>query len=275
MIERQFVSQKLKEKQIQQYMAKTLSKAGYSHTEIKVTPLGEKVIIYTTRPGIVVGKKGENIKKLTAYLKSKFKMENPQIEVGEVQNPMLDGQYVADRIAYNLERFGAKRFKSIGYKVLQEVMSAGATGVELVISGKVPSSRAKSWRFSAGYLKKSGDIHYSKIKKVIVEANLKIGVIGIKLSIMTPDIELPDKMVIIDDKTVKLEEVKQESAVVEKKEEAIIEVKESAVQVVEKQEGQAEAKPTKKRVKKSEAEQKEKKPRKTKKEKEDGTDSKE
>ncbi|MDP1694158.1 MAG: 30S ribosomal protein S3 [Candidatus Woesearchaeota archaeon] len=194
MIERKFIAQKLKEFQIQEYMASTLAKAGYSHTEIRRTPLGEKVIIYTTRPGLVVGKKGDNIKKLTAYLKKKFKMENPQIEIGDVENPAMDVNYIADRIAFNLERFGSKRFKSIGYKVLQDVIDAGALGAEVVLSGKIPSARARSWRFSAGYLKKSGEIHLCKVKKAIIGVNLKSGTIGIKVSIMTPDIELPDKM---------------------------------------------------------------------------------
>ncbi|MBI1972374.1 30S ribosomal protein S3, partial [Candidatus Woesearchaeota archaeon] len=155
MIERKFVAQKLKEYQIQEYMSNVLVKAGYSHTEIKRTPLGEKVIVYTTRPGLVVGKKGDNIKKLTMFLKKRFKMENPQIEIGDVENPALDVNYIADRIAFNLERFGSKRFKSIGYRVLQDIMNAGALGAEVVLSGKIPSARARSWRFSTGYMKKS------------------------------------------------------------------------------------------------------------------------
>lgn len=201
MIERKFVAQKLKEQQIQEYMASTLGKAGYSHTEIKRTPLGEKVIIYTTRPGLVVGKKGDNIKKLTMFLKKKFKMENPQIEIGDVENPSLDVNYIADRIAFNLERFGPKRFKSVGYKVLQDIIDAGAMGAEVVLSGKIPSARARSWRFSAGYLKKSGEISLYKVKKAIIGVNLKSGTIGVKVSIMTPDIELPEKMLALKDQT--------------------------------------------------------------------------
>lgn len=228
MIERQFVAQKIKENQIQEYIGKLLAKAGYSHTEIHRTPLGEKITIFTTRPGIVVGKKGDNIKRLTEYLKKKFKLENPQIEIGEVQNPMLDVQYVADRIAYSFERFGSKRFKSIGYKVLQDVINNGAIGAEIVLSGKLPGSRARSWRFSAGYLKKSGDIAMNKIRKSITKADLKSGTIGIKVSIMTPDIELPDKFFTIikapqvtqqvEEKIEKLESLKQEK--IEEKKEA-------------------------------------------------------
>ncbi len=212
MIERQFVSQKIKEFKIEEYISKVLSKAGYSHTEIHRTPLGEKVTVYTTRPGLVVGRKGDNIKKLTQVLKKKFKLENPQIEIGEVQNPMLDVHYVAEKIAYNIERYGLNRFKSIGYRTLQDVMDAGAVGVEILISGKVPSSRAKSWRFAAGYLKKSGEIALSKIHRSTVAVNLKSGTLGIKVNIMTPDIELPDKLKLGKIELDKVEKQIQETA---------------------------------------------------------------
>src|SRR3989338_1368251 len=193
MIEKQFVNQKIKEFQIQEYIKEEFSGTGFSHIDIQRTPLGEKVIIYTTRPGLVVGKKGENIRKLTIVLKKKFNMENPQIEIGELQNPMLDANFIADRISSTLVRFGSKRFKSVGYKTLQDIINAGALGAEIVISGKVPSARSRSWRFSAGYLKKSGDISQNQIKKSYSVANLTAGIVGIKVHIMTPDIKFPDR----------------------------------------------------------------------------------
>lgn len=212
MIEKKFITQRIKEVQIQEYIASQLTKAGYSHTEIRRTPLGEKIIVYTTRPGLVVGKKGENIQRLTATLKKRFNMENPQIEIGEIKNPNLDCFYIVDRIVSTLERFGAKRFKSIGYHTLQHIMDAGAIGAEIIISGRgVPSSRSRSWRFSAGYLKKSGDISESYIPKANSVANLKSGSVGVKVRILTPDIVLPDKMHLKQDKEVKAEEVVEES----------------------------------------------------------------
>src|SRR3989344_3308427 len=165
MIEKQFLAQKAKENQIQKYIAEQLARSGYSHTEIRRTPLGEKVIIYTTRPGLVVGGRGENIQNLTNTLKRRFKMENPQIEIGELENPMLDVHFVCDRIVSTLERFGSKRFKSTGYKTLQEIIDSGALGAEIVISGKVTSARARSWRFSAGHMKKSGDISENYVQR--------------------------------------------------------------------------------------------------------------
>ena len=71
--------------------------------------------------------------------------------------PEFDAQIMADEIALGLERFGPLKFKVIAYKTLQRIMNAGALGVEIRFSGKLPSSRAKSWRFAQGYLKKTGD----------------------------------------------------------------------------------------------------------------------
>ncbi len=211
MIEKQFITRKIKEVQIQEYIASQLTKTGYSHTEIKRTPLGEKIIVYTTRPGLVVGKKGENIQRLTATLKKRFKMENPQIEIGEIKEPNLDCYYIVDRIISTLERFGAKRFKSIGYNTLQHIMDAGAIGVEIIIAGRgVPSSRSRSWRFSAGYLKKSGDISENYIPEAKSVANLKSGSVGVKVKILTPDIILPDKMHLKQNKEIKVEEIIEE-----------------------------------------------------------------
>ena len=224
MIERQFVKQRLKELLIQEYIASKLGKTGYSHTEVKRTPLGEKVIVYTTRPGLVVGKKGETIQKLTAVLKKKFKMENPQIEIGDVADPYLDAHFVCDKIVSTLERFGSKGFKSAGYKTLQMMMDAGAMGAEIVISGKVPSARARSWRFSAGYLKKSGDAAITKVNRAKGAANLKSGIIGIKVSLMLPETKLPDRIVIRPSEAKPVETVQK---IEEKQTQAIEEIKEA------------------------------------------------
>lgn len=223
MIERQFTSQKLKEFQIQEFISQELSNAGHNRIEIKRTPLGEKIIIYTSKPGLVVGRKGENIQHLTESLKKKFSIENPQIEITEVENAFLDPHFIIDRIASVLQRFGSQRFKSTGYRTLQEIMDAGAIGAEIIISGTVPSTRARSWRFSAGYLKKSGNISQNLIKKANGQALLKQGIIGIKVSIMTPDIKLPDKITVKPkEEKIKVEEIKP----VEVKEEVKEEIKE-------------------------------------------------
>ncbi len=196
MIERKFVSENLREYQVQEYISHTLKNVGHSHTKIQRTPLGEKIIIFTSRPGLVVGKKGENIKKLTNTLKKKFQLENPMIEISEVSNPQLDASIVAERIASTMERFGIQKFKAIGHKTMQDVMDAGALGIEILMSGKIPSARAKTWRFYKGYLKKSGNISLVSVHRAIASAQLKSGTVGIQVAIMPPDIELPDDITI-------------------------------------------------------------------------------
>ena len=208
MIERKFVAQKIKEFQIEEYITQSLHNVGHSHTKMIKTPLGEKIVIYTSRPGLIVGRKGQNIKLLTKTLKRKFNLENPQIEISEVENPSLDATIVAEKIVDALEKFGSEKFKAIGHKIMTEVMRSGALGIEISISGKVPSARAKSWRFYQGYLKKCGDIALS-VRKSNAQAQLKTGIVGVKVSIMPPDLKLPDDIELVDFVETKVEEVKE------------------------------------------------------------------
>ncbi len=192
---KKIVAQKIKEFQIQEFIRDNLKQVGLSSSRLQMTPMGEKVVVNAARPGLIVGKKGQSIKRLTNQLKKKFNLENPQIEINEIDNPNLDAEIIAERIATSLERFGSARFKGIGHKVLEDVMNAGALGIEIVVSGKVPSARAKRWRFYQGYLKKSGEIAISGVRKAYSAAQLKSGTIGIQIRIMPP-IELPDKITI-------------------------------------------------------------------------------
>ncbi len=192
MIERKIISQKLKEFQIQDYISSTLKNSGQSHTKLLHTPLGEKIVVYTSRPGIIVGRKGQHIKKLTSTIKKRFELENPQLEIAEVENVNLNSKIVAERIAQAFERYGSQRFKGIVHRVMQDTINAKAMGIEVTISGKVPSARAKAWRFYLGYLKKCGDIALTGVDKGFATAKLKSGIIGIKVRIMPPTTKLPD-----------------------------------------------------------------------------------
>lgn len=238
MIERKFIAEQLKEFQIQEYISNSLKNVGHSHTKLQRTPLGEKIIVYASRPGLVVGRKGENIKKLTKTLKKKFGLENPQIEISEVENIYHDAQIVAEMIASTLERFGPQRFKGVGHKMMADIMNAGSLGVEILISGKIPGSRAKTWRFYQGYLKKCGDIVHD-ISTASTSAQMKSGSIGIKVKIMPPDIILPDKIEYIEPKVEEVEEEKPKEETEEEKTE-------------KKEEAKKEKKPAKKKAAKKE-----------------------
>jgi len=246
MIERKFVAQKLKEYEIEEFISSSLKRVGHSHTRMVRTPLGEKIIIHTSRPGLIVGKKGQNIKRLTKTLKVKFGLENPQIEIAEVADVSLNPQIIAEKISNSLERFGTAKFKGIGHKILTEVIGAGALGIEVVISGKIPSARAKRWRFYQGYLKKSGDIAVTQIKKAYATAGLKTGIVGIQVRIMTPDIILPDKI-----KVRTVEEVEAVKAARLQSDASEKIVKESSEETEESESDVSEKKPKKSRSKKA------------------------
>ncbi|MBN2368550.1 30S ribosomal protein S3 [Candidatus Woesearchaeota archaeon] len=198
MIERDFVSRKKKEFQIQEFIRANLRGVGLSHSKIQRTPLGEKIVIHASRPGLIIGGGGTNIKKLTKELKKKFGLENPQIEISELENVNLVASAVAERIAVAMEKYGTMRFKAIGHKAMADVLNSGAKGIEILISGKIPSARARTWRFYQGYIKKCGNAATTIVDIAYEIANLKSGIVGIKVSIMPPDVRLPDDIQLAD-----------------------------------------------------------------------------
>ena len=198
MEEKKFVGFKKEELGVKEYIKFELGKGKISNVSIEYTPVGEKIIIATSRPGIVIGRRGEKIDELTRVLKKRFKLDNPHIEILEVTQPNLDAQLVADDIAVMLEREGAMKFKAIAYKMMQAIMSNGALGTEIVLSGKLPSERAKSWRFAQGFLKKTGE-PAKVVQKAMAQAVTISGVVGIKVSIMPPNAHIHDKVDITDE----------------------------------------------------------------------------
>jgi len=193
MEERKFIQIKKQEFGIKEYIKRDLGKGKISNLSIEYTPVGEKIIVSTSKPGLVIGRKGEKIEILTRVLKRRFKLENPHIEIKEIENPLFDAQLVADEIAMALERMGNLRFKVIAYRKLQEIINAGALGCELRLSGKLPSERARLWRFAEGYLKKAGDSR-KEVDRAEATALTKTGMIGIKVAIMSPHARIYDKI---------------------------------------------------------------------------------
>ena len=233
MEERNTVKFKKDEFTIREYIKEDLGKGKVSKVQIEYTPVGEKIIVSTNKPGLVIGRKGERIEELTNVLKKNFKLENPRIEIDEILEENFDAQIIADEIALALERAGPLKFKVISYRTLQKVMEAGALGVEIVVSGKLPGSRAKSWRFAQGYLKKTGD-SAKVVDRAQARAQTKPGTVGIKVSILSPHAVLKDKIQ-IDDKV--LADLKGELGIEVAPEEPVKEVKKkSPKKVVEKKE---------------------------------------
>ena len=201
MEEKNTVKFKKEEFAIKEYVRESLGKGKMSRVKIEYTPVGEKIIITTNKPGMIIGRGGEKIKELTKVLKGKFGLENPNIDIEEIKRPEFDAQFMADDMALSIERFGPLKFKVIAYRTLQKIMEAGALGVEIRLSGKLPGARAKTWRFAQGYMIKTGD-SAKVVDKAQAVAQTKPGTVGIKVSILSPEAILTDKIV-IDEEFVK------------------------------------------------------------------------
>ena len=195
MEEKGIIKFKKDEFSVRECVRNSLGKGRVSKVRIEYAPIGEKIIISTSKPGLIIGRGGEKIDELTKVLKGKFKLENPHIEIDEIRNPEFDAQLMADEIALSLERFGPLKFKVIAYKALQKIIEAGALGAEINLSGKLPGARAKSWRFAQGYLKKTGE-SAKVVDRAQSMAQTKPGTVGVKVSILSPEAILTDKITI-------------------------------------------------------------------------------
>ena len=208
MEEKKFVDVRKDEYNIKQFVKRMFGKGKISKVKIEYTPVGEKIIVSTHKPGWIIGRRGEKIAELTEILKKRFKMENPHVDIEEISHPEFDAQLVADNIAITLERFGAIKYKASSYRALSRIKNSGALGAELRLSGKLPSDRARSWRFAFGYLKKTGD-SAKVVDRAESVAYTKQGVVGIKVAILAPGVKVHDHIT-IDENT--MEEIKKNAA---------------------------------------------------------------
>jgi small subunit ribosomal protein S3 len=149
------------------------------------------------RPGIVIGRGGETIKDLAAILEENFKISNPQISVSEIEVPEFNAHVVASRVASALQR--GVHFRRAGFWALNQVMDAGALGAEIVISGKLRTERARFEKFRAGYFPRCGEPALKYMKKAEAHVQLKPGIIGVRVKLMPPDAQFPDKIQITEE----------------------------------------------------------------------------
>ena len=214
MIEKKFITAQKQEFMIMESINKFFGKGKVGDVRIERTPIGEKIIIYTSRPGLIVGKKGENIQQLVQTFKRDYGLEAPQIEVVDVSN-QFDAKSVGEQIALSLERFGPLGFKIVAYRMIEKLSRMGCLGAEIILSGKLPSERARSLRFAFGYMQKTGDFAMN-VDSANVTAQTLPGTVGIKVSIIPPDAKISDQIKL--DKAMVQNELKKQLIVEEIKE---------------------------------------------------------
>jgi small subunit ribosomal protein S3 len=198
--ELQFIEDGLQRSQIDEFFAEELARAGYGGMDLAKTPMGTQIVLKAEKPGMVIGKGGKNIRAITSELENRFDLDDPQIDVQEVEEPDLNAQIVADRLANALER--GWYFRKAGHVTLDRIMDAGALGAEIVLSGKVTGNRGRVEKFTAGYVKHNGEPAETIVDRGKGVAVMKLGTIGVNVMIIPPDADLPDDFRIVDDASV-------------------------------------------------------------------------
>lgn len=219
--ERKFIRENAKRSLIKKFLVKEIEGAGFGGMNIQRTPIGTRVNILVERPGMVIGKSGVKIKELTDSIKTKFSVDNPQIEIQEAgSHASLNAQIMAEKLAEALER--GWHFRRAGHSTVRRIMQAGAKGCQVILAGKLTGERHRTEKFTEGHVKYCGETAKEVMDVGYATAKLKPGVLGVKVRIMKPDSKLPDE---ISYKLAAKEEVKPEEKIVVKQPEIKLEKK--------------------------------------------------
>ncbi|MFH0928763.1 MAG: 30S ribosomal protein S3 [Candidatus Aenigmatarchaeota archaeon] len=192
-LERKFVKEGIRNRDLEEFLSKEFDRAGYSHSIIQRTPLSIRITIFARKPGLIIGRGGKNIEMITGVLKERFGFENPQLDVQEIDNPDVDAHIIAKWIASSIER--GLKYKRVANIALERVMNSGAAGVAIRISGKVGGDMGRTEKFSSGYINYSGEPAETMVDTAYAQAIVKLGMIGIQVRVMK---EMPNDLKIIE-----------------------------------------------------------------------------
>ncbi|MEE2747830.1 MAG: 30S ribosomal protein S3 [Candidatus Thermoplasmatota archaeon] len=214
---RKFINRNVERQLVREYLLSKTSRAGFGGLDFQRTPEGTKVTLSAERVGMVIGRKGKIINELQRHLQDNFNLENPRLEVAEIENPALNAQVMAGKLASALER--GWYFRRAGHSSLLNIMDAGAKGCLVVLSGKLTGSRNRTQKFQKGNIKYCGDtaLQFMDVGKAVCVK--KLGTIGCTVAIMRPESKLPHEIRIKDRHEVGLSPLPKISLIEESSEE--------------------------------------------------------
>jgi len=172
------------------FLREEIKEAGFHKVEVSKTPSGTKITLYVTRPGIVIGRKGSGIKQLTEKVESDFGFKDPQISVEEIQKAELSPTVMCNRMAAHIERGTA--FRRATMWTMNQIMEAGALGVQITISGKLRGDRSAFEKHVQGVLPRAGEYAKNIVTQDIVHVKTKMGLIGIRIRIANKEKIIPE-----------------------------------------------------------------------------------
>ena len=172
------------------FLREEIKESGFHRVEISKTPSGTKITLFVTRPGIVIGRKGTGIKQLTEKVESDFGFKNPQISVEEIPKAELSPSVMCNRLAAHIERGTA--FRRATMWTLNQIMEAGAMGVQITISGKLRGDRSAFEKHTQGILPRAGNYAKDIVSEDITHTKTAMGLIGIKIRIANKERVVPE-----------------------------------------------------------------------------------
>jgi small subunit ribosomal protein S3 len=171
--------------QVRAFLKKKLSQASVSRIQIERTAGSANVTIHTARPGLVIGKKGEDIERLRNEVTKMMNLPSVHINIEEIRKPELDAQLVAESIAQQLER--RIMFRRAMKRAVQNTMRIGAEGIRVNVGGRLNGAEiARTEWYREGRVPLHtlrADIDYG-----VAEANTTYGIIGVKVWIFKGEV---------------------------------------------------------------------------------------
>ena len=183
--ERKFIKENVRRQLLKEHLFRETQRAGFGGLDVARTPLGTHITLIAERPGMVIGRRGATINRLTDEVENVFGFDNPQIEVQESDVPALNPGIMAQKLAIALEK--GWHFRRAGHSTVMRIMEAGARGCQVEISGKLTGDRHRTVKFRQGHIKYCGEPRNQWMRVAITTAAKKSGVLGLKVSIMDPE----------------------------------------------------------------------------------------
>ena len=180
-----------KDIEVREFLKKKLAGAGVSKVVIERPAKNARITIYTARPGVVIGKKGEDIETLRNELKKRMGLPDVALNIEEVRKPEVDAQLIADSITQQLEK--RIMFRRAMKRAMQNAMRLGAQGIKIMSAGRlngIEIARTEWYREGRVPLHTlRADIDYG-----LGEAKTSYGVIGIKVWVFKGEVLAHDPM---------------------------------------------------------------------------------
>ena len=179
---------------VREYLLKETERAGFGGLTFNRTQEGTKVTLQAEQVGRVIGRRGKVIHDLQRRLQEDFDLDNPQLEVEEIEESRTNAQVMASRLASSLER--GWFFRRAGHSTVQNIMDAGARGCIVILSGKITGARHRVEKFQKGHIKYCGETALELMDVGFSTAVKKLGTIGCTVRIMRPGTKLPHEIAI-------------------------------------------------------------------------------